>query len=315
MSTSSQASINSDISNYSNQDLEKNAPTRMYSKEITNSEGSTKFDTRTVSRVLTSPGLNGEEVLILGNTKIFKSELLEALGIQHLSESQRLRLQPQKSANSFSSSAPAPPGAPTPATFGNPAPLGLCAFAATTFLLSIYNCGALGISTPNVVAGMAFFYGGIVQILAGMWELAKGSTFGGLAFSSYGGFWLSYAAILTESFGIAEAYGKDTSQLNSALGFYLLTWAIFTLFLMLCTFKTTLEFFMLFFSLFVTFMLLSAHAFTGVTNCAVAGGAFGIFTAIVAWYNAFAMVTNKQNNYFGIPSAALPGSPSWKKST
>ena len=104
--------------------------------------------------------------------------------------------------------------------FANPAPLGLSAFALTTFILSAINMGARDITEPNIVIGSAFGYGGLVQLLAGMWyvslflfllpsgvgvsgiangtrEMAIGNTFGATALSSYGGFWLSFAIVLT----------------------------------------------------------------------------------------------------------------------
>lgn len=72
----------------------------------------------------------------------------------------------------------------------NPAPLGLCGFAATTFLLSLVNVGTRGLAEANVVVGMAYGYGGLTQLLAGMWEMAVGNTFGATALSSYGAFWI-----------------------------------------------------------------------------------------------------------------------------
>lgn len=99
--------------------------------------------------------------------------------------------------------------------FANPAPLGLCGFALTTFLLSLINLGTRGLSEPNIVIGAAFAYGGLCQLLAGMWyvslrarngrtwlrqtyrEMAVGNTFGATALSSYGGFWIGTAIILT----------------------------------------------------------------------------------------------------------------------
>lgn len=53
--------------------------------------------------------------------------------------------------------------------FANPAPLGLSAFALTTFVLSCINMGARDITQPNIVIALAFGYGGLVQLLAGMW--------------------------------------------------------------------------------------------------------------------------------------------------
>jgi succinate-acetate transporter protein len=78
--------------------------------------------------------------------------------------------------------------------FANPAPLGLSAFALTTFVLSLVNCEARGVSIPNIVVGLAYFYGGLAQLVAGMFEIAVGNTFGAVALGSYGGFWGSWAA-------------------------------------------------------------------------------------------------------------------------
>jgi len=83
------------------------------------------------------------------------------------------------------------------AKFANPAPLGLSAFALTTFVLSVIQMGAKDLTEPNIVVASAFGYGGLVQLLAGMWEMATGNTFGATALSSYGGFWISFAIILT----------------------------------------------------------------------------------------------------------------------
>jgi len=59
--------------------------------------------------------------------------------------------------------------------FGNPAPLGLCAFALTTFVLSLINVGARDLTAPNIVVALAFGYGGLVQLLAGMWYVVRAS--------------------------------------------------------------------------------------------------------------------------------------------
>ena len=86
----------------------------------------------------------------------------------------------------------APPAPSAGASFADPGPLGLAAFAGTTFFLSVVNTSMLSGSVEGAVLGLALFYGGIAQLLAGMWEFVKGNTFGALAFSSYGGFWLSF---------------------------------------------------------------------------------------------------------------------------
>ncbi|EDK38382.1 hypothetical protein PGUG_02480 [Meyerozyma guilliermondii ATCC 6260] len=219
---------------------------------------------------------DGDEFVIIGKQKFYKHELMNAFG------------------------GTLNPGlAPYPANkFANPAPLGLSAFSLTTFVLSMYNARAMGISVPNVVVGLAAFYGGAVQFLAGVWELAVGNTFGGTALTSYGAFWLSFAAINVENFGIAAAYGDDVTQFHNAVGFYLIAWGIFTFMLWLCTIKSTLAFTSLFFLLFLTFILLGAGDLTGKLGVTRAGGVMGVITAFVGFYNAFAGVATKQNSYF-----------------
>lgn len=70
-------------------------------------------------------------------------------------------------------------------------------FGATTFVLSMYNIQTRGITTPNVVLGMALGYGGLVQLIAGIQEFVCGNTFAATAFASYGGFWLSFGSEFT----------------------------------------------------------------------------------------------------------------------
>jgi len=70
----------------------------------------------------------------------------------------------------------------------DPAPLGLGAFGLTTFLLSLVNAGVMDKATEPVVLGVALAYGGVAQMLAGMWEFRKGNVFGATAFTSYGAF-------------------------------------------------------------------------------------------------------------------------------
>jgi len=184
----------------------------------------------------------------------------------------------------------------------NPAPLGLSAFALTTFILSLINMQTHGIATNNIVVGSAYAYGGLVQLLAGMWEMAVGNTFGATALSSYGGFWISFAVIETSSFGITTAY-KDGNQLNVAIGFYLIAWFIFTTLLLLCTLRSSVAFFLLFFTLDIAFLLLAIGHFYPKGGKASApwikaGGFFGLLAAFLAWYNAFAVFANNSNFFF-----------------
>ena len=117
-----------------------------------------------------------------------------------------------------------------------------------------------------------------------MWEFKTGNTLGALAFSSYGGFWMSFAALEINAFGFLNAYTNPT-DLNNDLGIYLLSWAIFSLLMTIASHRTTFLLFFLFFFVFMTFLMLSIGKFTGGNlNCQEAGGAFGIIAAALAWY-------------------------------
>ncbi|RAL11328.1 acetate uptake transporter family protein [Aspergillus homomorphus CBS 101889] len=202
--------------------------------------------------------------------------------------------------------------------FANPAPLGLCAFALTTFVLSAINMGTRGISAPNIVVGLAFGYGGLVQLLAGMWEMAVGNTFGATALSSYGGFWISFAIVLTpggfDIEGALKTAGGIEAFYNS-MGLFLMGWFIFTTIMLFCTLRSTVAFFLLFFFLDLTFLLLGIgylqRNVSDEVNTPIikAGGFFGFLAAFAAWYNALAGIADSSNSFFIIPVAHFPWSP------
>lgn len=127
-----------------------------------------------------------------------------------------------------------------------------------------------------------------------------GNTFGATALSSYGGFWISYALILTPSLQVTAAY-TDETQVPSVLGFFLMGWFIFTTILLLCTLRSTIMFFFLFFTLDLAFLFLGCAEFAdnnGAANSASglkkAGGVFGLLAAFLAWYNAFAGIADSR---------------------
>ncbi len=169
----------------------------------------------------------------------------------------------------------------------DPGPLGLAGFAMTTFVLSMYNAHLVNNVGLPVVFGLALAYGGIAQLLAGMWEFRTGNTFGAVAFSSFGAFWISYWALVT-------FYAKDLSLLHAHkdVGLYLYGWAIFTTYMWVASFRTTAAVNLVFFLLAITFILL-AIGNTGLhTNVVKWGGYVGLATAAAAWYASFAAVTN-----------------------
>lgn len=180
----------------------------------------------------------------------------------------------------MSTSAPAP-------TIADPGPLGLAGFAATTFVLSSFNAHLIDASLEAVVLPLALFYGGLVQLLAGMWEFRKGNTFGATAFCSYGAFWLSYA-------GYAKfvAGGLPADTAHQATGLFLLIWAIFTVYMTVAALRTNGALLAVFVALSATFILLTVAEFAESTGITKVGGWLGLVTAVLAWYASFAVVTN-----------------------
>jgi hypothetical protein len=178
-----------------------------------------------------------------------------------------------------------PPVAPA---IADPAPLGLAAFALTTFVLSFFNAGLVSDKGEPVVLGLALAYGGIAQLLAGMWEYRNNNTFGATAFSSFGAFWIS--------FFILVQFQEDkipTANAGDAVGLYLIAWGIFTTYMLVASFRVSAAVMLVFLLLAVTFFLLGIGDSSGTDSITKAGGWFGIATAIAAWYASFASVTNK----------------------
>ncbi|GAA3765820.1 GPR1/FUN34/YaaH family transporter [Microbacterium kribbense] len=191
-----------------------------------------------------------------------------------------------------------PPTAPAASIpFGDPAGLGLAGFAMTTFVLSCYNAGWFAAAGSGVVLGLALFYGGIAQLAAGMWEFANHNTFGAVAFSSYGAFWLSFWYLLTATKLPADVEGK-------AVGIYLIAWGIFTLYMTVAASKTNLVVFLVFIALTLTYFALAIGDLAGASWLGILGGYLGVLTAIFAWYGSFATVTN-----FTFKRTVLPVKP------
>ena len=186
---------------------------------------------------------------------------------------------------------PSPQAGSAPA-FGahlaDPGPLGLAGFALTTFMLSSFNSGLAPKSAEVVVLGVALFYGGIAQLLAGMWEFAKGNTFGALAFSSYGAFWMSFWYLVSHGKDLPKT-GTDAAQ---GIGVFLLAWTIFTLYMTVVASRLSGILLLLFAVLSVTFVFLTLGEFGGSSAMTKIGGWLGLLTALVAWYASFAGVLN-----------------------
>jgi len=173
------------------------------------------------------------------------------------------------------------------AAIADPAPLGLAAFALTTFVLSSANAGLLPKTAEGVVFGLALFYGGIVQVFAGLWEFAKGNTFGATAFCSYGAFWMSFWYLVVH----VDLSGAGADA-KTGVGVFLLGWTIFTVYMTVAAFRTTSALFGVFVVLSLTFVCLAAADLGAGAGLGAIGGWLGLLTALGAWYCSFAAVVN-----------------------
>lgn len=178
-------------------------------------------------------------------------------------------------------------GSPTAPSVADPAPLGLAAFALTTFVLSLFNAGLLPEAGEPVVFSLALFYGGLAQFLAGMWEFANKNIFGATAFTSYGAFWLAF-------WGLEQFYANQIpeAQLALVLGWFLIAWGIFTAYMWIGSFRVSAAVNVVFLLLMATFFILGIGDLTGISVIGIAGGYVGIATAIAAWYASAAGVIN-----------------------
>jgi uncharacterized protein len=185
----------------------------------------------------------------------------------------------------------------------DPAPLGLGCFALTTFLLSLFNAGLVPAAGEPIVLGVALAYGGVAQVLAGMWEFRKGNVFGATAFTSYGAFWLSFWAFVT--FYAADI--PDATTRATAVGWYLIAWGLFTVVMWVASLRTTAVLALLFTLLAVTFFVLGTGDLSHNDGLTAVGGYLGLVTALVAWYACLAGVSAST---FG--RAVLPNPPLYK---
>ncbi|HET9126143.1 MAG TPA: acetate uptake transporter [Solirubrobacteraceae bacterium] len=184
----------------------------------------------------------------------------------------------------------------------DPAPLGLAGFALTTFLLSLVNANLIGSGAEPVVFGLALAYGGIGQFMAGMWEFRNGNTFGGVAFSSYGAFWISFF-ILTQ----LDVTKISAGEVNAGIGAYLWAWAIFTAIMTVAALRTTGAVLVVFILLTLTFVFLGIGNSGGSAGTIHVGGYLGLATAIAAWYTAMAAVVNSTWGRTVMPVIPLGG--------
>ena len=199
---------------------------------------------------------------------------------------------------------PSPTTAVPPSGIADPAPLGLAAFALTTFLLSAKNADWMTHATGNAWLAYAFAYGGLAQLLAGMWEFRNRNVFGATAFGTYGSFWIGLFLwvrfVVDPAVAAAKtplALAATVSALNHDLAWILLAFAIFNTYMLILSAQVNIAVFGVFLTLEITEIILCIGNFTAgaalnPTTTIKIGGYVGLITALVAWYASAAGVSN-----------------------
>jgi hypothetical protein len=164
----------------------------------------------------------------------------------------------------------------------------------------MFNADLLGPGGEPIVFGLALAYGGLAQLLAGMWEFKTGNTFGAVAFTSYGAFWISFWAFV-------QFFEKDVPKADAghAVGLFLIAWGIFTLYMFIASLRTTAAIATVFFLLAATFFVLGIGNAGAHPDIVKAGGWIGLATAAAAWYASFAAVTNSTFGRTVLPVRSL----------
>jgi uncharacterized protein len=192
------------------------------------------------------------------------------------------------------------------AGIADPAPLGLAAFALTTFLLSAANAKWMNSATGDAWLGYAFAYGGLGQLLAGMWEFRNRNVFGATAFSTYGGFWIGLGLwrllVAPPPAGagplVVAAHAAATTH---DLGWILLAFAIFNTYMLLWSTQVNAAVFAVFLTLELTEIFLFIGFLGANSNIVKVGGYIGIVTAVCAWYASAAGVANGMGGRARVP--------------
>ena len=183
----------------------------------------------------------------------------------------------------------------------DPAPLGLAAFALTTFLLSAFNAGWMTTASGLAWLGYAFAYGGLGQLLAGMWEFRNRNVFGATAFSSYGGFWIGLGLYFLLVGSNLLAHPLLAHEFSKDVGWILLAFAIFNTYMLIWSTQVNAAVFAVFLTLEATEIILFIGNLSGSSGTVKFGGYVGVLTAICAWYASAAGVANGMGGRLSLP--------------
>jgi uncharacterized protein len=190
----------------------------------------------------------------------------------------------------------------TKSIMANPAPLGLLGFALTTIMLNLHNAGIISMNVTILALGI--FYGGLAQVMVGAMEYKNGNTFGTIAFTSYGFFWIALVGIL-----IMPTMGIGTAADKQSMAWFLGLWGVFSAFLFIGTLKMNLATQFVFGSLTLLFMLLALGDATGNGDITKVAGYVGIVCGLSAMYTGMAQVLNEVYGRTVMPLGAKKAAP------
>jgi len=170
----------------------------------------------------------------------------------------------------------------------DPGAWAVTAFATTSFMLGLYNTHLIGQASLPIVFPVAFFFGGLVQILVGVLEVGRGNVFGAVVFGTYGPFWVIYGAIQVWFAKMVT----PPSSVTAGVALFLAMFAVVTFYFFLASLKTDLVLVAIFALIFIGLVLLAIGAQSGAIGWTKLGGWVTIIFAVLAWYHAAADIIN-----------------------
>lgn len=189
--------------------------------------------------------------------------------------------------------------------FANPVPAGLGAFCASAISLGLVQMHARHVTAANALLGAFLTTSGLGEIIVGVLCFIIGNTWACCTFLMFGGFWSSYAFVLMDVGGISSSY-ETPEEYGQAIAIFFLPWALFSFFLWICTWKSTLALTTLMFLIWFFVFLFTIAQFISSVKLFKAGGFFAVLAGVVGFYNMVAGMADKTNAYFTLKPILLP---------
>jgi hypothetical protein len=166
-------------------------------------------------------------------------------------------------------------------TLADPGAWAVTAFATTSFMLGMYNAHLISLGGAAIVIPVAFFFGGLIQIIVAVLEVARGNVFGAVVFGTYGPFWVIYGFIAQHYAGVLAP-----ASVGSAIALFLAMFAVLTFYFFIASLKTDVILVLVFALIFIGLVLLAIGSGTGHIVWTKAGGWVTLAFAVLAWYHA-----------------------------